>query len=106
MDNVRNITGSPIAGIDPHELVDTRPLCHGAPAVPRCAPAVPRCISLHLARNHALRLMVPPSAALGAPSGLAAARLVLLPGWEYPLTTLPHLALAHLALSCTAAPQP
>lgn len=28
MDNVRNITGSPIAGIDPHELVDTRPLCH------------------------------------------------------------------------------
>ncbi len=30
MDNVRNITGSPIAGIDPHELIDTRPLCHGA----------------------------------------------------------------------------
>ena len=29
MDNVRNITGSPIAGIDPHELVDPRPLCHG-----------------------------------------------------------------------------
>jgi ferredoxin-nitrite reductase len=29
MDNVRNITGSPVAGIDPHELVDTRPLCHG-----------------------------------------------------------------------------
>lgn len=29
MDNVRNITGSPIAGIDPHELVDTRRLCHG-----------------------------------------------------------------------------
>jgi len=29
MDNVRNITGSPIAGIDPHELLDTRPLCHG-----------------------------------------------------------------------------
>ncbi|PSC71680.1 ferredoxin-nitrite reductase [Micractinium conductrix] len=28
MDNVRNITGSPIAGIDPHELVDTRALCH------------------------------------------------------------------------------
>ncbi|PRW21087.1 ferredoxin--nitrite reductase [Chlorella sorokiniana] len=28
MDNVRNITGSPIAGIDPHELIDTRPLCH------------------------------------------------------------------------------
>ena len=31
MDNVRNITGSPIAGIDPHELIDSRPLCHGAP---------------------------------------------------------------------------
>lgn len=29
MDNVRNITGSPIAGIDPHELLDSRPLCHG-----------------------------------------------------------------------------
>lgn len=29
MDNVRNLTGSPIAGIDPHELVDSRPLCHG-----------------------------------------------------------------------------
>jgi ferredoxin-nitrite reductase len=28
MDNVRNITGSPIAGIDPHEMIDTRPLCH------------------------------------------------------------------------------
>lgn len=28
MDNVRNITGSPIAGIDPHEIVDSRPLCH------------------------------------------------------------------------------
>ncbi|EFN52613.1 hypothetical protein CHLNCDRAFT_26644 [Chlorella variabilis] len=28
MDNVRNITGSPIAGIDPHELVDPRPLTH------------------------------------------------------------------------------
>ncbi|KAK9807588.1 hypothetical protein WJX72_003483 [[Myrmecia] bisecta] len=26
MDNVRNMTGSPIAGIDPHELVDVRPL--------------------------------------------------------------------------------
>ena len=29
MDNVRNITGSPIAGIDPHELLDSRPLAHG-----------------------------------------------------------------------------
>lgn len=26
MDNVRNLTGSPISGIDPHELVDVRPL--------------------------------------------------------------------------------
>ena len=25
LDNVRQITGSPIAGIDPHELADTRP---------------------------------------------------------------------------------
>lgn len=24
MDSVRNLTGSPIAGIDPHELLDTR----------------------------------------------------------------------------------
>lgn len=27
MDNVRNLTGNPIAGVDPHELVDTRPIC-------------------------------------------------------------------------------
>jgi len=26
-DNIRNVTGSPTAGIDPQELVDTRPLC-------------------------------------------------------------------------------
>ncbi|CAK0785196.1 hypothetical protein CVIRNUC_008402 [Coccomyxa viridis] len=26
MDNVRNMTGSPIAGLDPHELIDVRPL--------------------------------------------------------------------------------
>ncbi len=26
MDSVRNLTGNPIAGVDPHELVDTRPL--------------------------------------------------------------------------------
>lgn len=25
-DNIRNVTGSPLAGIDPHELIDTRPL--------------------------------------------------------------------------------
>ena len=30
MDNVRNMTGSPIAGIDPHELIDVRPLNYGA----------------------------------------------------------------------------
>jgi len=27
MDNVRNMTGNPLAGIDPHEVVDTLPLC-------------------------------------------------------------------------------
>jgi len=27
MDNVRNLVGNPIAGIDPEELVDTRPFC-------------------------------------------------------------------------------
>lgn len=26
MDNVRNLTGNPVAGVDPHELIDTRPL--------------------------------------------------------------------------------
>ena len=31
MDNVRNITGSPISGIDPVELIDVRQLCHGGP---------------------------------------------------------------------------
>ena len=31
MDNVRNMTGSPIAGIDPHELLDVRPLNYRAP---------------------------------------------------------------------------
>lgn len=30
MDNVRNMTGSPIAGIDPHELLDVRQLNYGA----------------------------------------------------------------------------
>ena len=29
MDNVRNMTGSPIAGLDPHELIDVRPLNYG-----------------------------------------------------------------------------
>jgi ferredoxin-nitrite reductase len=24
MDSVRNLTGNPIAGVDPHELIDTR----------------------------------------------------------------------------------
>jgi ferredoxin-nitrite reductase len=27
MDNVRNLVGSPLAGIDPLELIDTRQLC-------------------------------------------------------------------------------
>jgi ferredoxin-nitrite reductase len=27
MDSVRNLTGSPIAGLDPHELLDTRWAC-------------------------------------------------------------------------------
>lgn len=27
MDNVRNMTGNPLAGIDPEEIIDTRPLC-------------------------------------------------------------------------------
>ena len=26
-DNIRNVTGSPLAGVDPQELIDTRPLC-------------------------------------------------------------------------------
>ena len=30
MDNVRNMTGSPIAGIDPHEFLDVRALNYGA----------------------------------------------------------------------------
>lgn len=28
MDNVRNPVGNPLAGIDPHEIVDTRPFCN------------------------------------------------------------------------------
>lgn len=27
-DNIRNITANPTAGVDPHELIDTMPLCH------------------------------------------------------------------------------
>ena len=27
-DNIRNLTSNPTAGIDPHELIDTLPLCH------------------------------------------------------------------------------
>ena len=34
MDNVRNMTGSPIAGIDPHEFLDVRPLNYGVQAPP------------------------------------------------------------------------
>ena len=66
MDNVRNITGSPIAGIDPHELVDTRALCHGgccavhAVAAPPCSsvhlhPAMKRCSALPTVLQSALR---------------------------------------------------
>ena len=33
MDNVRNLTGNPIAGLDPHELVDTRPICYALQAM-------------------------------------------------------------------------
>ncbi|KAK9799721.1 hypothetical protein WJX73_004054 [Symbiochloris irregularis] len=33
LDNVRNITGSPISGIDPHELLDVRPLVHAINAM-------------------------------------------------------------------------
>jgi ferredoxin-nitrite reductase len=29
MDNVRNCVGNPLAGIDPEELIDTRPYCQG-----------------------------------------------------------------------------
>jgi len=29
MDNVRNLVGNPIAGIDPEEIIDTRPFCDG-----------------------------------------------------------------------------
>jgi len=27
LDNVRNLVGNPLAGIDPHEMIDTRPIC-------------------------------------------------------------------------------
>jgi hypothetical protein len=37
MDNIRNITGSPIAGIDPHEVLDSRPLVKGAFLCPQCS---------------------------------------------------------------------
>lgn len=37
MDNVRNMTGSPIAGIDPHELIDVRQLNYGAHPILLCA---------------------------------------------------------------------
>ena len=33
MDNVRQVTGSPIAGVDPHEVTDTRPLAHAVDAM-------------------------------------------------------------------------
>ncbi len=49
MDNVRNMTGSPIAGIDPHELLDVRPLNYGALFL--CLPSS----SLDLAQSAACR---------------------------------------------------
>lgn len=51
MDNVRNITGSPIAGIDPHELLDSRPLSHGEHSA-ACAGAWHVCFDrvLHVSR--------------------------------------------------------
>jgi hypothetical protein len=45
MDNVRNMTGSPIAGLDPHEFVDSRPLCKGGH--PFHPPHSPHPCSLH-----------------------------------------------------------
>lgn len=48
MDNVRNLTGSPIAGIDPHEFMDVRPMlvelqvC-GPPPQHHCSAALIRC---------------------------------------------------------------
>ena len=33
MDNVRQVTGSPIAGVDPHEVADTRPLAKAVDAM-------------------------------------------------------------------------
>ena len=46
MDNVRNMTGSPIAGIDPHELLDIRPLNYGERLL--TLPCSPRFSMLHL----------------------------------------------------------
>lgn len=36
MDNVRNMTGSPIAGVDPNEYIDVRQLNYGAPSLCGC----------------------------------------------------------------------
>lgn len=33
MDNVRNLTGNPLAGVDPHELIDSRPLLRAIDAM-------------------------------------------------------------------------
>ncbi len=49
MDNVRNMTGSPIAGLDPHEFVDSRPLCKGGHLL-HSPPQPPHLCSLHALR--------------------------------------------------------
>ncbi len=56
MDNVRNMTGSPIAGIDPHELIDIRKLNYGAHAAPRCLE-----LSMPLATHNLLIVAAPDS---------------------------------------------
>lgn len=69
MDNVRNMTGSPIAGLDPHEFVDSRPLCKGGhplhssqpPSRLACCNLSGPCIYIKLAvscmRSSSLRLL-------------------------------------------------
>ena len=34
LDNVRNLVGSPLAGLDDRELVDTRPICNALKPAP------------------------------------------------------------------------
>jgi sulfite reductase beta subunit-like hemoprotein len=48
MDNVRNLTGSPIAGLDPHELIDVRPMLEELQVHTRaaCLPFASPCMAL------------------------------------------------------------